>query len=118
MTGVFWRFVLAHVDPPQLKELVAEAFGVSVGHLDIAWPDFVVEVGSQHALPIEERDFAQRLSTAMNTEVLVSGGTPNYAWMVLVSPNEHPRRVCVNIHYLDRDEYVIHPDPYPEHGED
>ena len=139
MTGVFWRFVLAHVDPRQLKELVAEA-GVSVQHLDIAWPDFgdgplgiaslrvwtltggdfpvVVEVASQHALPIEERDFAQRLSTAMNTEVLVSGGTPNYAWMVLVSPNEHPRRVCVNIGYLDRDEYVIHPDPYPEQGED
>ncbi len=129
MTGVFWRFVLAHVDPPQLKELVAEAFGVSVQHLDIAWPDFgdgplgiaslrvwtltggdfpvVVEVASQHALPIEERDFAQRLSR--NAELRVDG--PRLA--------ERASTTRVREHRLPhRDEYVIHPDPYPEQGED
>lgn len=40
MDGTFWTFLLARVDPPKLKELVAEAFGVSEQHLYIAWPDF------------------------------------------------------------------------------
>lgn len=136
MDGTFWTFLLARVDPPKLKELVAEAFGVSEQHLYIAWPDFedaplgvaslcvrtltggdfpiAVEVGSRVGLPEREQDIAQRLSTAMQTKILINSGLQDYAWMILISPAEPPRRVRMSIDFLDRDEYVINPDAYPD----
>jgi hypothetical protein len=136
MDGTFWTFLLARVDPPKLKELVAEAFGVSEQHLYIAWPDFedgplgvasvrgwtltggdfpsAVEVTSRHALLVSEQEVAQRLSTAMQTEILLNSGLQDYAWMILISPAEPPRRVYMNIDFLDRNEYVINPDAYPD----
>jgi hypothetical protein len=34
--------------------------------------------------------------------------------MILISPAEPPRRVYMNIDFLDRNEYVINPDAYPD----
>lgn len=134
--GIFWCFVAARVDPPTLKFLVAEAFGVSVAHLNIAWPGyrdeplgiaslrvaklrsgqfrFVVDVSSLHTPPVKYAEFGQRMSTAMKTEILLDGGTPNYAWMILVTPTDPPRRVCMTSRALRRNIYVIAPNAGPE----
>lgn len=78
--------------------------------------DFPVaaEVTSRKALPESEQEVAQRLSTAMQTEILLNSGLQDYAWMILISPNEPPRRVRMNIDFLDRDLYVINPDAPPD----
>lgn len=134
--GIFWSFVLARADPPTLKFLVAEAFGVSVQHLYIAWPDFhdgpqgiaclhvvqltggdfplLVNVSSVHSPPVGYVEFGQRLSAAMGSDILLDGGTRNYYWMVLITPSDPPRRVCVLADPLDREEYVVALDPGPE----